>query len=441
MTADVALVWARRDLRLADNPALSAACAKHDAAIVVLCHDPASSDIGAASKVRLHHSLKYFQQSIETTNLSLILSPAAPTRALAEIAAAAGASAVYWNRLYEPQSIAEEEAVRASLDVPCHRYKGHLLIEPEDHLKADGTPYRVFTPFWKALAPKLDGGAAPLPTADCKQRAAIPDGLGCTLDRLNLLPSHSWAAEISANFEAGEAAAQNQAGCFVDETLADYKKGRDQLDNVKVSGLSPFLHFGEISPRQVLHMVEGQAGAEAFVRQLAWRDFAHHLLFHFPDTVSEPLNPKFAAFPWQKNEPFLEAWKYGRTGISLVDAGMQELWQTGTMHNRVRMVAASLLVKNMQVDWRDGMAWFWDTLIDADLANNVMGWQWVAGCGADAAPYFRVFNPQLQAEKFDADGAYRARWLGKDWDKRDIAPVVDLRASRQTALQAYDQIK
>ncbi len=322
-----------------------------------------------------------------------------------------------------------------------------LLVEPWRIATTQGGPYRVFTPYWRACSRLIDGEPPPL-AAPRRIPAAGVRSPSIPLDALGLLPAVRWDSGLAATWMPGESGAQRRLNDFCRQSLAGYPVGRERPDRPDTSRLSPHLHFGEIGPRQCLAAIRNALidapaatpAADAFLRQLGWREFAHHLLHHYPHTVTEPLDERFARFPWEPNRHWLEAWQRGRTGFPLVDAGMRELWATGWMHNRARMVVASLLTKNLRQPWIEGARWFWDTLVDADLANNTLGWQWTAGCGADAAPYFRIFNPERQAERYDPDGQYRRRWLPhaeRDWP----APIVDFGESRAAALAGYARVR
>lgn len=419
MTASI--VWFRLDLRLADNPALNAAVQRGGPVIPVFIWAPEEEGNwppGAASRWWLHHSLK----SLATGLGGLIIRRGPSLDALRQLVKETGATAVFWNRRYEPALIARDTKVKQALiadGLKVDSFNSALLFEPWE-LK----PYKVFTPFWRACLAKGVGGPRSV-VATLGERTRQSASL--QLDELGLLPKPNWASNFP--WQPGEAGALQQLRRF---KPAAYRKNRDLPAIAGTSRLSPHLHFGEISPRQVWHAVAN----EDYRRQLIWREFAHHLLYHFPYTPEKPLRLEFENFPWRKDAKALKAWQRGRTGFPLVDAGMRELWTTGWMHNRVRMVAASFLVKDLLIPWQEGARWFWDTLVDADLANNTLGWQWVAGCGADAAPFFRIFNPATQAEKFDPDGAYVRRWA-----KESVKPIVDHATARNRALDAYHDLK
>jgi deoxyribodipyrimidine photo-lyase len=475
-----ALIWFRRDLRLTDNPALQAALTRGLTPLPVYVHDVRQQPrAGAASNWWLHHSLSALRDDLRRLGSDLLIVKGDSTRLLLSVAAATSAGAVYWNRLYEPQSIARDRKLKRGLrqaGLEAEGFGAALLSEPWDFGKADNTPYRVFTPFWKTLQK-----AMPLRTALGAPRS-LPGMVACDhptvqLEALELLPAIGWDQQFHSHWQPGEAGADRQLQAFLDAAIRDYANDRDRPALSGTSRLSPHLHFGEITAQQVWERTQAWtagdsaagtvAAAEAFLRQIAWRDFAHHLLFHFPHSSDAPLDARYQAFPWRGDYAAeLTAWQKGRTGIPIVDAGMRELWATGWMHNRVRMISASVLTKNLLIPWQQGAAWFWDTLVDADLANNCFGWQWTAGCGADAAPYFRVFNPVTQGQRFDADGSYvrrwvpelqrlPAKWIHQPWlappqvlSAAALAPGVDyplplveLKASRERALAAWERVK
>lgn len=475
------ILWFRRDLRLADNPALSAAVASGRPVVSVFILDEGSDGIrplGGASRWWLHKSLERLRGSLKDCGSDLILRRGPAQKAIETLAEETGAGAVYWNRLYDKASIDRDSAIKRALKargVEAESFNASLLVEPWKIATKAGKPFRVFTPFWKALAPMVDAGRpAPAPESINAFSGKLQ---GDDLKEWNLLPSNpDWTSGFVEHWTPGEDGALAQAATFRDASLADYKRLRDAPGEFGTSRLSPHLHFGEIGPHQLWYAVtfwndrrgagKNGDGGTAFLRELGWREFNQHLLFHFPNLPTKNVNEDFDAFPWRNDKTGLTAWQSGRTGYPIVDAGMRELWQTGWMHNRVRMAAASFLVKHLLIDWRTGEDWFWDTLVDADPANNAGNWQWVAGCGFDAAPYFRIFNPILQGERFDKDGAYVRRWvpeiaglpdkyLHKPWeappDVLDDAgvvlgdsypePVVDHRQARQRALDAHAAIK
>lgn len=472
------ILWMRRDLRLDDNPALRAALVDCDRLVPVYVHAPdeeAPWSPGAASRWWLHWSLLALDGSLRSLGSRLWIVRGDSLGRLRQIAAATGARRIHWNRLYDPAARARDGRIKGALRSDGLRVESHpgsVLFEPWELATGAGDPYRVFTPFWRRCTERL-GGLSALPAPSTLPPG--PDGLeSCPLEALDLLPRIPWDAGLRATWTSGEAAAQARARAFLLKRVQAYAGERDRPDRDGTSGLSPHLHFGEISPRRLLALVAERWGgpsadpAAPFVREIGWREFAYHLIYHFPQTTDEPLDPRFAGLPWRSAgaDHMLRAWQRGETGIPLVDAGMRQLWGTGWMHNRVRMVVASFLTKNLRLPWQSGARWFWDTLVDADLASNSLGWQWSAGCGADAAPYFRVFNPVRQGERFDPGGDYVRRWvpelarlperhihqpwaapasvlsaagvrLGCDYPK----PVVDLRSSREAALAAYEVIK
>lgn len=462
-----ALVLFRGDLRLADNPAWSAACAAHAQVLPVFIHgdDDGPWSDGAASRWWLHHSLAALEKNLRETGAGLHRRRGEPLDILRALIASSGANAVYWNRLYEPAAIAHDTRIKSALQgdgVAVHSHNAALWREPWQIATQQGQPYKVFTPYWRNLRPQLQA-TEPLPPPRVPGWRELPGSL--PLAALGLLPRVAWAAGLAASWQPGEAGARELLEIFGDDAIGDYQHARDLPARHGTSRLSPHLHFGEISPRQIHFELDRRARAidakrrpdiEPYLRELGWREFAHHLLYHFPHTPTDNFNPRFNDFPWAPaDQAVLERWRHGRTGIPLVDAGMRELWHTGWMHNRVRMIVGSFLTKNLRQHWQHGARWFWDTLVDADLANNTLGWQWVAGCGADAAPYFRVFNPVTQAKRFDPDGVYLRRWLPElaeaplallhePWRdagllRRSGYPVamVELGESRQRALEAY----
>ncbi len=466
-----AIVWFRRDLRLADNPAFDAAVRAHDRVIAAYVHAPEEEGAwapGAASRWWLHHSLKALEASLAKHGGHLHVVAGPSLASLRDLIAASGATTVYFNRLYEPRIVRRDKAVRRALEqdgVAVASFNAALWCEPWDVETKQGGPYKVFTPFWRHLRTRIDG-VEPLPAPSRLSFAEVGGGASDAIDDLSLLPTRDWARGFSI-WHPGEAGAWEMLSLFADDALAHYAESRDLPARHGTSRLSPHLHWGEISPVQVAAYLREQAARqrnaadiEPYLRQLGWREFGHHLLYHFPKTPTESFNPAFDGFQWAERDAHaLRRWKQGRTGIPIVDAGMRELWATGWMHNRVRMLVASLLTKNLRQHWVLGEKWFWDTLVDADLANNAMGWQWVAGSGADAAPYFRIFNPVTQSEKFDPEGAYIRRWVPEladapgrlvhaPWeDEAFLArsgyprPMVDLKTSREAALGAYQALR
>ncbi len=419
----VTLLWFGRDLRLGDNPALSTAVARGGAVIPVFILDDADAGEwapGGASRWWLEGSLAALDESLRRAGSALVLRRGPAESVIERLIAETGADAVYWNRRYEPWAITRSDRIKRALEsrgIEARSFNAALLVEPWEMRNANGEAYRVFTPFWKALRAREFGEPTPQPR-NVPRPDAFPESE--PLSSWRLPPrSPDWAGGLRATWTPGEAAAQARLAAFTEGAALDYADRRDQPGAEGTSRLSPHLHFGEVGPRQVWRAVTHGAlangsspdGAESFLSEIAWREFSYHLLFHFSDLPTRPLRSEFADFPWADDPTRLEAWRRGRTGYPIVDAGMRELWATGWMHNRARMIVASFLIKDLLLDWRVGERWFWDTLVDADLANNSASWQWVAGCGADAAPYFRVFNPVLQGAKFDTSGAYVRRWV------------------------------
>ena len=474
------IVWLRLDLRLADNPALRAAWERGGPVLPVFIWAPEEDGAwppGSASRWWLHHSLAQLAGDFHTTGTELIVRRGASVAELLSVAEETGAGAVFWNRRYEPALRARDHNVKEALlgaGLEAGDFNGALLREPSAIQNKSGRPFQVFTPYWKTCLASVEPDI-PLPAprsliAPSKRPVSLP------LAALELEPKPDWAGGLRAAWQPGSAGAMRELKRFLCAGLLDYAENRNRPDLVGTSRLSPHLHFGEISPRQVWQSVRRFAEARSipgpvwrgwqFVAELGWREFGHHLLWHFPHTPEQPLRPEFARFPWRDDPGLLRAWQQGRTGYPLVDAGMRELWSTGWMHNRVRMVVASFLVKDLLHPWKAGARWFWDTLVDADLANNTFGWQWTSGCGADAAPYFRIFNPVSQGEKFDPHGDYVRRWvpelarlprawIHKPWaaPKEVLAvagiemgrsyphPVLSHSIARAVALEAYRKLK
>ncbi|MDX1563762.1 MAG: deoxyribodipyrimidine photo-lyase [Phycisphaeraceae bacterium] len=466
--------WFRRDLRLQDNPALAAAMERGP--VICLYIDPDFSEagrpLGGASRWWLHHSLVALDASLKKQGSGLIVRSDEPKRVLRELAADSEAEGIFWNRIYEPEQVDADQKIESALrreGLETETFNGSLLYEPGQVLNQSDEPYKVFTPFWRA-ARRFPAPDTPLRLSDHWARLETgPKPL--SIEDLQLLPKIAWDEGLAETWTPGETEARRRAESFVSETIDRYPDGRDRMDLEETSGLSAHLHFGEISPNQIWHIVRQNHGlddqpAESFLRQLGWREFAHHILIDQPHTPDEPLNESFKNFPWKNRPAQLRRWQRGETGYPIVDAAMRHLWATGTMPNRARMIVASFLTKHLLIPWQKGADWFWDTLVDADLANNTLGWQWTAGCGADAAPYFRIFNPTLQAEKYDPEGDYVRRWVpeladlpdrwlnephrapaevlkktavkpGKDYPH----PMVDHAEARDAALEAYQTMK
>lgn len=444
-----ALIWFRRDLRVGDHPALTAALESHERVIAVFVLDePSLRPIGGASRWWVHGALDSLATDLAELGIPLELRTGDPVAALHTLAAEQNANRVYATA--RPGAAEAELDARVHTELGSHGIEVHyaapdLLVDPGLRT-GEGRPYTVFTPFWKRaldeLARRPPRAVLPVPQPARTPTAVNSAAFAAALDHLELRPtSPNWAENWDTYWSPGEAGAHERLADFLDEDLGDYPDLRDRPDRSVTSRLSPHLVWGEITVSTIWHAVDehrrthpGQGAS--FLSELGWREFAHYQLFHFPKLATDPWRPSFANFPWPEADPeLLRAWQTGTTGIDLVDAGMNELWQTGTMHNRVRMVVASLLTKNLLQHWRAGEEWFWDTLVDADPAANPFNWQWVAGSGADAAPYFRIFNPELQAKKFDPNREYIRRWV-PDTGLR-TAPIVDLKASREAALEAY----
>lgn len=479
MATAPSIVWLRQDFRLEDNPALLAAVEREAPILPIYIWAPEEEGDwppGAASRWWIHQSLKQLHARLEKVGLRLLVRRGPTQDTIHRLVEETGAGAVFWNRRYEPAVIERDSHIKNTLHLEnrvAECFNSALLFEPHKTVKEDGDPYRVFTPFWKScLARPEPEEPVPAPTR-LPSPNRWPDTLA--IEDLKLEPTIDWAEGLRETWSPGEEGAQAALDAFLEEGILRYNDNRDRPDKAGTSRLSPHLHFGELSPRRVWHAVRRRAadageehpsGPAEFLRQLGWREFSYCLLYHYPQITTNPLREEFGAFPWENDRASLHAWQKGQTGYPLVDAGMKELWRIGWMHNRVRMVVASFLVKHLRIHWLEGARWFWDTLVDADLANNTMGWQWTAGCGADAAPYFRIFNPTTQAAKFDPEGNYIHRWvpalqslrppdLYKPWTLSDTQrtetgvrlgdtypnPLVDHSEAREQALAGYETIK
>lgn len=462
------ILWFRHDLRLSDNPALRAAVDLGGPLIPLFILDEAGEGnwrLGAASRWWLHHSLKSLGDSLESKDSKLVLRTGEAGIVLKRLCDETGAKAVYWNRRYEPAIVERDTSLKkelASMGIEVKSFNGSLLQSPLKITNKSGSPFKVFTPFWKHIRNLNTREPIERP-----KKMVAPESWPSSEDLVvwQLLPKIKWDSGFYDEWEPGEEGARKVLDRFARVRVEAYSADRDNPAVRGVSRLSPHLHFGEISPNQIWNRLDLDKH-EPYLRQIGWREFSHHLLFHFKDTPEKPLRPEFEKFPWKRNRDWLEAWQRGATGYPIVDAGMRELWKTGWMHNRVRMIAASFLVKHLLQHWQEGAEWFWDTLVDADLANNTMGWQWVAGCGADAAPYFRIFNPITQGERFDSDGAYTRKWvpelsklprkyLFQPWEAPESVlkaagivlgesypkPIVAHKEGRESALAAYEEVK
>lgn len=471
------IVWFREDLRIADNPALTWALERGEPVVPVFVLDdesPGDWRLGGAARWWLYHSLSTLAADLHAHGASLILRRGPAETVIPDLVHETGATAVAWNRLYEGWARDRDSRIKAGLrraGVDVASFNGRLLHEPWIPKTGNGEPYRVFSPFWKALL-KLGPPEKPLSTPDLiPGRTDIPSE---ALENWRLLPTKpDWTGGLRTTWTPGEAGAHARLERFLDDAMPAYDDLRNRPDRNGTSAMSPHLRWGEVSPRQVWHATQHSmdaAGSEtagmSFLRELGWRDFSYHLLYWWPDLPDVTWKPQFQSFPWRDDTASYRAWTQGMTGYPIVDAGMRQLYAIGWMHNRVRMIVGSFLVKDLLIPWQWGEVWFWDTLVDADPASNSASWQWVAGCGADAAPYFRIFNPVTQGQKFDPDGAYVRHWvpeiaglpdkylqapwtaprhvlaqaglnLGRDYPH----PLVDHKAARQRALDAFEQIK
>ena len=481
MTSSPSIVFFQDDLRIRDNPALTAAAHRGNPLICLFVWNPGASGYakaGAASRWWLHHSLHTLDDNLAKAGNTLLLRIGHAPEVIAGMVRRFGVSHLYWNRACEPVALDEEQQILKFLEseqAQVTLFHGNTLVDPSSVRTQAQQPYSVFTPFWK----RFQTNSIIEPPVHAPRHLPPAPSVKVTsnsLASLDLLPSYDWAQGLREAWSPGEDGAQTLLGKFLKAPVQSYEIDRDRPDISRTSHLSPHLHFGEISPRDIWHALNRAAGRHttartkaglmAFRRQLVWREFCRHLLAHFPHMAHQPLRMEFQQFPWRPHPELLHAWQQGQTGYPLIDAGMRELWHTGWMHNRVRMVVASFLTKHLLLPWEEGAQWFWDTLVDADLANNAFGWQWVAGCGADAAPFFRIFNPITQGKKFDPDGVYVRRWvpelskLSNAWihtpweappsvlQEADVElgktyplPIVNHAEARSRALEAYQQFK
>lgn len=466
---DIAIHWFRQDLRLSDNPSLTMA-SQHDNVLPIYILDESNANshsMGGASKWWLESSLQSLNKSIGG---KLSVYEGNPIDILKDIISRLNISGIYWNRCYEPWRIQRDTKIKKYLDrqnIKAESFNGSLLWEPWNIKNKNGRPYGVFTPFYRKGCLQQESPRKPL-AAPKNSRYFFDSQKSIDIDQLKLLSNFSWHEKLNKHWVIGEKGASVRLKKFIDRGLPKYKKGRNIPSKDYVSRLSPYLHFGEISPNQLWHDIRNvidDENSDHFCSELGWREFSNNQLYYNPDLPNNNLQAKFNNFPWIVDEKKLDAWKKGETGIPMVDAGMRELWQTGYMHNRVRMIVGSFLVKNLRIHWNYGERWFWDTLIDADLANNSASWQWVSGCGSDAAPYFRIFNPVIQGQKFDSEGEYIRKYvpeisslpnkyLSSPWDAPKYVlkdaniilgqtypkPIVDLKRSRDAALVAFKSI-
>lgn len=422
-----AIVWFRKDLRLEDNPALDRAVELGLEIIPVFIYAPEEEsfklgshelNIGAASKVWLHYALKELPELIIREGNSL--------EELEKLIQEIGATHLFWNRRYEPFIIERDKKIKDkfSKQITVESFNGSLLVEPWHILNQQENPYKVFTPYYKKIK-DIDFGKT-----GKKHKLKKTEYKSLKLKDLKLVPSLDWSEPIIDFWGLDTSKKKSQ---FKAE---NYSETRDRLDLDGTSKLAPYLAWGQVSPRQIWNKYINQEGTEAYTRQLIWREFSYYLMYHFPETITEPLNKKFKDFDWEQSSINLTKWQKGQTGYSVVDAAMNQLWQTGWMHNRARMIVASFLCKDLLIHWHEGAAWFWNTLVDADLANNTMGWQWVAGSGADASPYYRIFNPETQSSKFDPSGDYKKQWLNNTQNL-----MIDHKFARERALERYKRLK
>lgn len=476
MPSTPVIYWLRQDFRLNDNPALFHAAKEKQPVIFLYIFDDSPYDwqLGEASRWWLHEGLTAFDNAIFARfGARLVLKKGEPLDILRTLIKETNAGALYWNRCYEPYYIKRDNQIKLLLkeqNIKVNSFNGALLKEPWEVLNQSKQPFKVFTPFWRTLQNQIIRDIYPLP----KGILPGPKVDSLPLEKLHLLPSLPWYASLAKEWQPGEKTAQDKLKHFLKYNISDYKTARDYPAQAHTSKLSPHLHFGEISPVQIWHAAKSIQSKTAshdsdithFLSELAWREFSTHQLYHFPELPNTAFKTAFNKFPWKKNTAHIKAWQKGLTGYPIVDAGMRELWHTGWMHNRVRMIVASFLIKHLMQPWQEGERWFWDTLVDADLANNAASWQWVAGSGADAAPYFRIFNPVIQGQKFDPDGTYVKKWVPelqgltpKDihapWTASDAAlkqanivlgktypsPLVEHAIARERALAAYQKIR
>lgn len=477
----VALMWFRSDLRIDDNEAFFASCA-YSHVIALFIWDQKVDypwECGEASKWWLHHGLTDLKACLAKKGLPLVILKGDRFEILKDLVFQFSVTSLFWNRSYDPKTFAFDEKIKSYFlknDVHVGTFQANLICEPGSVLKSDKSLYLVFTAFWRAFI----NGLKPFKLLDSKAIPSFPkcpfgaEELSLPIDRLELLPKIPWDKAFYKLWDASLKGASLALEEFIKESILTYQIQRDLPAVSGTSRLSPYLHFGQIHPKRIFYMIEKAFGPIQviqdqnilqFCKEVVWREFAYHLLFYYPSLPLEPMKKSFQKFPWKNDKTKLRAWKKGLTGYPIVDAGMRELWQTGWMHNRVRMIVASFLTKDLHISWQEGALWFWDTLVDADLANNTQGWQWVAGCGFDAAPFFRIFNPVTQGEKFDPEGLYVKKWcpelallpssyihkpwlapasvltkagvrLGTDYPK----PIVDHKESREYSLKAFEKL-
>lgn len=438
------IIWFKNDLRLLDNPAINYAMATNKPIIPIYILDETTAwQPGAASKLWLHHSLISLNQDLNNIGSQLIILKGDSNQILSKLIKDSDASELIWNRRYEPEIAMRDEKLSSMLDIESKVFNGSLILSLDSIFNKQGSPFKVFTPFYKHCLSFLDDHLEQEYPKQLSSKLKLNTNIDLqpfaviNIHDLELLksPNHKWQKSILEEFEPGEATAKKILEDFT-QSVSDYNTQRD-LPYIKgTSKLSPHLCFGEISPYRIWQRLQKVQNSEPYLRQLIWREFAYYIMHHFPYSTNENFKSEFNKFPWKKNPALLKKWQQGMTGYPIVDAGMRELWATGWMHNRVRMIVGSFLVKDLLIDWREGAEWFWDTLVDADLANNSMGWQWVAGSGVDASPFFRIFNPTTQAEKFDPNNEYIRKWVPELGTDRYPTPIVNHDAARKEALAA-----
>ncbi len=451
-----AIIWFRYDLRLKDNLALLEACNNFDKILPLYIYDPKNIPVGEAQKWWLHQSLTALREALRAKKSDLIILKGDANKILLDLVEDHKIAAIFWSRRYDAKGMEYDAKVKENIQkigLRAESFPGLLLNEPWTIKNKTGEYFKVFTPFWKHCLTVIN----PHEIEKLHLKPALSSVKSCNINELELLPhSPNWAKHFGEFWQPGEEGAHKLLHEFLEQKITKYASNRDVPSLNGTSKLSPHLHFGEISPNYIWQQVKNNNyGAERFLAELGWREFSYNLLYNFPKLPTDNFRPEFDNFKWDKDNKALKAWQQGKTGFPIVDAGMRELWHTGTMHNRVRMIVASFLTKDLFIDWRVGAEWFWNTLVDADLANNSASWQWVAGCGADAAPYFRIFNPILQSEKFDADGIYIKNWIPelKDLDPKLLhnpqlftikdypKPLVDHNIQRKIALTRYQNLK
>lgn len=462
------LLWFRQDLRLTDNPALSEAIQHFETILPIYIHDThnlGNRHHGAAQTWWLEKSLMDLNQRLGG---NLRCFEGDPLTLIPELMREEKIDAICWNRCYEPQRIARDATLKKKLmeeSLEVHTFNGSLLMEPWAVKNKAGEYFKVFTPYWRHVQANYLHTLSPSPPKNWEEKlTALKNSKAQHIPKLFNPPA--WSKKFEAHWAPGEKNASQLLNGFFKKNIKNYADGRDFPSLETTTKLSPYLHFGEISPRQIWQVAKNNERIQPhlsqqilkFLSELGWREFSYHLLYHFPELPKKSFKKSFEAFPWKKNKKLLQAWQEGKTGYPIIDAGLRQLWETGWMHNRVRMIAASFLIKHCQVDWREGEAWFWDTLLDADLANNTSGWQWVAGSGADASPYYRIFNPILQSKKFDPEGRYIKHWVSElkhlptdlihePWllSEKDRGsyplPIVNHEMGRSLALEAYKNLK